>query len=235
MLVSGCDQNLVKQDIIEGYYLEGAIVKDYNLDRLSVELLVNRNDSTLTTATVAIGNETLTYGSGKYFKNFGSIDDLGAGDHYLKLYDSSLFIDSVMFTLGSYFEISSKIPPDTNPFRAGELVRLEWTNSLGAEGYAIAATPVDENYDNSGYAEMVTTGVTAMSFNPDAFALPSGELDTGWYYVYVYSYNDVPITGTNLPTLFPDDLDNSTVSGDLTVKFGSVIVTPRDSVHAVEQ
>jgi len=77
--------------------------------------------------------------------------------------------------------------------------------------------------------------VTSATFDSDAFALPSGELDTAWYYIYVYGYKDSPVPGNDIPTVFPEGLTNSINKLDFTGKFGSIIVTERDSIHAVTQ
>jgi len=235
LLFGGCDQNIIPPSGIEGYYLEGAVVKNLDLDKLSVLVSLKRNDSVLSNATLYIGNDTLVYGSGQYFKTYSSISDLAEGDHTLKIYDTTFFIDSVNFSIASDFEITSKIPPDTTPYRSGDMARIEWSIPTNVDGYVYSASKEDEIYTNSGYSAFVTTGATAVTFNPDAFALPSSELDTGWYYIYVYGYKDSPVTSDNVPTVFPAGLDNSVSKVHFTAKFGSVIVTPRDSIHATAQ
>lgn len=232
MLFGGCDQNITPPSGIEGYYLEGAIVKNLDLDKLSILVSLKRNDSVLSNATLYIGNDTLVYGSGQYSKTYSSISDLAVGDHTLKIYDSTFFVDSVDFSIASDFEIVSKIPPDTFPYFAGNLVRAEWSTPTNVDGYAYSAVKVADVYANKGFSKFVTSGTTSEVFEVEAFALPSGELDTGWYYIYVYGFQDSPVTTNNIPTVFPDGLTNSISKVHFTAKFGSVTVTPRDSIHA---
>jgi len=234
-LLCVCDQAITPSETVEGYYLSGAIIKNLDLDRLSIKATLTRNDTVLTNAILHIGDDTLIYNSGYYFKIFDSISELSVGNHYLNLADSTLFVDSVMFSISSDFEITSKVPADTTPLRPGNMVQVEWSTPINVDGYVYSSAKVDDIYDGNGYAAFVTTGVTSTSFSADAFALPSGELDTGWYYIYLYGYKDSPVPGTAAPTVFPDGLSSSISKPDFTGRFGSLVITRRDSIHAVIQ
>ncbi len=70
-LLCVCDGTPVDpNETTEGYYLSGAIIKNLDLDRLSIRASLTRNDTILTTAVLRIGDDTLTYDSGYYFKIF---------------------------------------------------------------------------------------------------------------------------------------------------------------------
>ena len=84
-MLSVCDQAITPSEDNEGYYLSGAVVKDLNLDRLSITVSLTRNDSIITDADIMVGDDTLTYNSGKYFIIYDVIDDLAVGNHVLKL------------------------------------------------------------------------------------------------------------------------------------------------------
>jgi hypothetical protein len=235
-LLCVCDgTSVTPTETNEGYYLSGAIIKNIDLDQLSVLVTLKRNDSVMTNATLFIGDDTLIYGSGQYSKTFADISDLAVGDHVLKLYDTTFFIDSVMFSIASDFEITSKIPAGDAPLTPGNTVQIEWSIPSNIDGYVYSAVKVDETYSEDGYSAFVTSGVTSTTFNSDAFALPSGELDTGWYYIYVYGYIDSPSPSDNIPTLFPNGLANSISKDGFTAKFGSLVITERDSIHAATQ
>lgn len=233
VLLCVCDSAITPSERVEGYYLSGAIVKDLDLDRLSIKVTLNRDDTVLSDAILYIGNDTLIYNSGYYFKIFESVSDLSVGNHYLTLVDSNLFTDSVMFSIASDFEITNKIPVDTFPYRAGDLARVEWSIPTNVNRYAYAVTKINDIYASGGFSRFVESGAAAEIIEVDAFSLPSGEIDTGWYYVYVYGFKDSPVTSDNIPTMFPAGLTNNISKHDFSAKFGSVIVTRRDSIHAV--
>ncbi|MCP4706620.1 MAG: hypothetical protein GY865_18630, partial [candidate division Zixibacteria bacterium] len=140
-----------------------------------------------------------------------------------------------MFSIASDFEITSKIPAGDAPLTPGNLVQLEWSTPTNVDGYIYSAAKTDDIYNNAGYSAFVTSGVTSATFDTDAFALPSGELDTGWYYINVYGYKDSPVPGISIPTVFPDGLANSVSKLNFTGRFGSIIVTECDSIHATTQ
>ena len=235
-LLSACDGTSVTKPVTnEGYYLSGAIVKNIDLDRLSIRVSFTRNDTVLTTAVLRIGDDTLTYNSGYYFKIFDSISHLVVGNHYLNIVDSTLFSDSVIFSIASDFEITSKIPAGDAPLTPGNMVQIEWSIPTNIDGYVYSAAKTADIYSEDGYSAFVTTGVTSATFNSNAFALPSGELDTGWYYIYVYGYKNSPVPGTDIPTTIPSGLANSISKIDFTGKFGSLVITERDSIHAATQ
>ncbi len=234
-LLCVCDQAITPSERIEGYYLSGAIIKSLDMNFFGIKVAFKRNDTAISNAKLWIGNDTLSYAAGYYTKIFDSLTHLSIGNHYLNLVDSTLFSDSVMFSIASDFEITSKIPAGDAPLTPGNMVQVEWSTPTYVDGYIYSAIKTDEVYGVGGYSAFVTTGVTSTSFNSDAFALPSGELDTGWYSIYIYGYKDSPVPGTALPTVFPDGLSNSISKLDFTGKFGSLVVTRRDSIHAVTQ
>jgi hypothetical protein len=235
LILFGCNANITPSDGNEGYYLEGAIIKNLDLDRLSISVSLKRNDTILTDAVLRIGDDTLAYNSGKYFMIIDSATHLLAGNHVLWLYDTTFLIDTVSFAIASNCEITSKIPPDTTPYRSGNIAHIEWSVPTNVDGYVYSAAKKDAIYENDGYSAFVTTGVSAVTIDPDAFNLPSGELDTGWYYIYVYGYADSPVPGTDIPTIFPAGLSKSVSKIEFSAKFGSILVSPRDSIHAVAQ
>ena len=233
VLLCVCDGSPVSPSgSTEGYYLSGTIIKNIDLDRLSIKTALTRNDTTLTNAILFVGNDTLAYNSGYYSFIFDSISELSVGNHYLTIVDSTLFSDSVMFSIASDFEITSRVPADTTPYRPGDNVLVSWSTTTNIDGYIYAAVKTGDHYSEDGYSAFVTSGVPSTAFDSDAFALPSGELDTGWYYIHIYGYKDSPLPGTNIPTVFPAGLSNSISRTNFKGKFGSIIVTERDSIHA---
>jgi hypothetical protein len=235
IIICGCDQNIGLPDNIEGYYLEGAAVKNLDLDMLVISATVNRNDSLLTSAVVTVGDDTLKYSGGKYLITVDSASHLSPGSYHLVFRDADLYFDSILFAVPSDFMITSKVPPDTTPYRSGDQVRLEWTTPSDVENYAYGATKAESVYGNDGYAAFVSPLATAVTFDTDAFSLPSGEIDPGLYYIFVYGYAGSPIPGSELPTVFPSGFSNSFTRPDFSGKFGSIVITRRDSVIAATQ
>jgi len=146
VLLSVCDTAITPSETIEGYYLSGAVVKNLDMDQLSVRAVLKRNDTSLTSAVLYIGNDTLAYNSGYYSFVFDSISELSVGNHYLHIADSTLFADSVQFLIASDFEITSRIPAGDAPLTPGNLVQVEWSTPTNVDGYAYSAVKTGEIY-----------------------------------------------------------------------------------------
>ena len=142
-------------------------------------------------------------------------------------------MDSVHFTLPNDFGITAISLPDSRINNGGDPVQIEWNPSLGSNGYIFAAVLMDSIYLQYGYSDFAS--VTSATIPRDAFQL-SGNVnipDTGWYYVYVYSYSGSPANGKNLPTGIPGGFTDNISRLDLDGRFGCFLVTVRDSIHVV--
>lgn len=234
-LLLGCDKNIELEETPTKIVISGGVAK--NLDNNSAMAAVSLSSGGVNykTAIVQINNDTLVYDSatGLYLFDYDSTSALNAGFYYLKISQSS-HSDSIMFAVPTDFTLDSLPLPDGRVNPAGTDVQLDWQISTNADGYILAVTQKDSVYVGGGYSIFVTSGATSANILPDAFRL-SGELDTGWYYVYVYSYDAVPAIDTILPTTIPTGLGDNIAYLYLAGRFGSVVVSLRDSIHVMLQ
>ncbi len=240
MLLSGCDgvSTSPDDDGDRTWRLIGLMVKDYNRHAFRARVDMTRNDSDLTTAIVALKNDTLESEAGIYSLEVSPADDYQAGVYALSLSDSTALSTAVSARLPDSFGVSIVVPANRIN-NGGSQVSVDWFGSDGADGYVLAAVPNYQAYTGPGYSAWAATGVTAGTIPPNAFRWRDGvNLDTGWYYIYVYSFSDAPdsalsrtVTPVPLPGQLPDNID----TGELNGHFGAVLVARRDSVHVVYQ
>nr|MBN2277857.1 hypothetical protein [candidate division Zixibacteria bacterium] len=221
------------------YYLMGGLVKNLDNDTISVAAYLEFDSEPLGTAIISLGDDTLEYDSSTavYSILLSPASSLSPGGYYLKIKDSTRFVDSIQFTLPNDFQITDLQLPDTRINNGGNPVPMSWNISLNSTGYAYGVIIEDSAYIAAGYYEFVTTGVTSVTIPRDAFQLPGSinEIDTGLYHVYVYSYSGSPGSLYNLPTSLPSGFQDNYTRENFVGRFGSIVVTPRDSIRvAVE-
>ncbi len=220
------------------YDLYGTLVKDPNLDSARVLITLLKNDTAYGEAAIKIGGDSLGYSAsaGRYVGSFAA-SEYPTGSYLIEVRDSSVLFDTLFTLVPGDVNITSVAPPNRIKTTADD-VKLTWTASANSEGYVIAAVKRENAYTGDGYAEFVESQVTLGTFPNDAFSFANGDPDTGWYYVYVYSYTENPYVNYSnqlLPTVFTTfPIDTATFSG-LTGNFGSIVVSPYDSVHVVVQ
>ncbi len=230
----GCNQRLVTTKPA-GYTVQGAVVKNLDDSTLSAGIIFDRNDTALAIARVKIANDTLHYSDGVFGKTYDSLRALLTGSYYLKLQDSTRYNDSVQFSVPADLAIIN-ISPDTRIYTsATQEVRIDFLASAGSNGYAYGVVKADSAYTDSGYSGFVTSLVNSVTIPTDAFRNLSGELDTGWYYIYIYAYSGAPVPVENMPTAFPTGLTANIARLTLNGFWGAVVVAPRDSMHVTSQ
>jgi len=237
-VLTGCNSRPVSKPDTQGYYLEGALVKNLDTDDLNISIILKRNDTVYQNAVISVAGDTLTYVAGRYLYSYPEADDIPAGQYYLKVADpSESFADSVAFAVPQDFAIQDiSGVNDDRVYRSSDIVGISFEISIGSSGYVYAVVDRNDKYENIGYAEFVTTGATSVTINKEeALEVPQNLNDTLKYHLYVYSYTGAPSTTTLLPTRFPVGLANNIDRLDFSGKFGAVIITPRDSLNAVAQ
>lgn len=240
VILSGCDGTSTSP--IDGdeqmYRLTGLMVKDYNLHAFRAMIDLTRNDSDRTTADVVLRSDTLPDESGVYSLEVSPAGAYQAGDYNLSISDSSLLDATISAHLPDSFGIDI-VDPANRINNGGAQVSIDWFGSDSADGYVVAAVPDYKAYTGPGYAAWASTGVTAGTIPPEAFRWTDGvSLDTGWYYIYVYSFSGAPdsaLSRTVTPTPLPGQLADNINMDELSGRFGAVLVARRDSVHVVYQ
>ncbi len=229
-VLSGCNQRITPPTAA-AYSAFGAVVKNLDDSILATKIVFNKNDTAVSKAQIKIGNDTLHFDSGTYSKIYDSLGALPTGSFRLRLKDSTGFADSVLFSMPDTFSISS-IAPNTRVYTsATERVRVEFTTSAGSNGYAFGVVKADSAYKIAGFFNFVTTGATSVTVPREAFLDINSNLDTGWYYIYIYAFSGSPVPISGLPTGFPVGLTPNIVHLNLNGSWGAVVVAKRDSMQ----
>ena len=213
------------------YRLTGILVEDWNRFATRAEVVLTRNDTLLDSALVWIGDQTLTFENGEYRLSVEPSGTYPRGSYELVVADLPNFRDTVLISIADTFTLAVSDPPNReNP--GGDLVTLNWTGSAGVDAYAVAAVPRHLAYTGAGYSGWA--GSTEGTIPLSAFRWSNGiALDTGWYYVFAYGYVGSPDSATSadvLPVPLPGNLTPNIDQGELTGRFGTVVVAGRDSV-----
>ena len=233
IILTGCDTRIVRSGLFD-YTLVGSVVKNIDNDSILASAVLTKEDSVRAGAVVRINNDTLKYSGGVYTKSYISDSLLPTGNYRVRLLDSTYFQDSLIFTIPADFSITSVFP--TNRLNTGGSVpvRVDFLSSGGSNGYAYGVVLRDSAYLADGYFGFVDAGATLVTLPIDAFRR-SGQLVTGWYYIYIYAYYGSPIPGGNLPTGFPAGLAPNIARNKFTGSWGAIVVAGRDSMQVTLQ
>lgn len=237
-LCSGCNENVTNGGAAGQYNLQGGLVKNLDIDSASISLSLIKGDTELTDADVRYDGNMIAYDSAQtsYIMDFDSSSRVSAGLHRVKLTDLPWLNDSVLFTVPNNCIITSIQLPEDRVNPGGIAVQIQWSVSLESDGYAYGVVLRDSAYVTEGFSAFVPLDEgNSTSIPPDAFRL-SGNVsypDTGWYYVYVYSYSGSPASERNLPTAIPEGLTDNISKPNFNGRFGSIVVTGRDSIYVV--
>ena len=235
----GCDSHPSRYQPPEtfAYRFEGTAIKDMDLDFMYVAATLLRDDSSRPEADIRFGGDSLAYiEDSTFFRAVLPSGDYPAGDYEIEIKDSTLFSDTLMSHLPGNFAITW-VFPDTRD-KGARTVRLQWSPSAGTEGYVIAAVKRDLAYTGTGFSQYVPFQSTLEAFPDSAFAATGTEADSGWYYLYVYSFTASADSGLSeglVPVPMPSQLPDNIAVADLQGHFGCVVVTTRDSMHVAFQ
>jgi hypothetical protein len=222
------------------YRFEGTLVKDLNTNFTTIVATLTREDSVLPDARMSFGGDSLSFNDSAFWRVILPAGDYSAGDYDIEVQDSTLFHDTLTASVADTFSIDN-VFPDTRIKQPADYVKLQWTGSGGSMGYVMAAVKRDARYTGDGFSQYVsaTEQGTDVTFPDSAFILPiTHEPDTGWYYLYVYSYTGTPdsaLSAELLPVPLPSQLDDNIEVIDLNGRFGTVVVAVFDSMHVVLQ
>jgi hypothetical protein len=227
---------------IHSYRLTGAAVMDPNRGSTTIGVDYQRDGATLSSAIVTFDGDTLMYNfpgfptPDVFSELFASPNVFPIGKRIVRARDSSLRVssDTVTTIVTDTFSITNVVPT-IRVVRGLHSVSLAWDVSGNATGYVMAAVLRQDAYKGNGYSAYATSLNTAGTLPPEAFT-PSGGIlpDTGWYYLYVYSYTGYPdstLTSYVLPVPMPSALPDNIRRDGLTGRFGSIRVALFDSVY----
>jgi len=224
------------------YRFEGVLVKDLNVNFTHILASFKRDDSTLPGAEIRFGGDSLVYSGDTYSRSVFPASAYQADSFDIEIRDSLIFHDTVITELADDFAIETIVPPRREK-TASETVSLTWTDSTEDQSYVMAAVKRYSSYTGTGYSQYVTTHTASATFENEAFESPTGEPDTGWYYLYVYSYVGSPdsalsaalLSAALLPVPMPGQLADNIDDDDLGGRFGTIVVALLDSMEVVSQ
>ncbi|MBN1212956.1 MAG: hypothetical protein JXA92_10295 [candidate division Zixibacteria bacterium] len=238
LIFSGCNERTSNPSLTAEYQLSGALIADRNHDSTIVVIDLVKNDSTLTDADITFDDDSLVYNALNLSVDFvfsltnTSLTRYLSSSRNIAVRDSSNFHDTVTVNVTDTFSILTIEPPN-RLLPGGGPVALSWNGAANADGYILAAVLKDEVYTGQGYSAFSTSLNTADNIPTLAF---TDGINTvfGWYYIYVYAYTGSPdsiLAGEFLPTSLPGQLAANINVADLQGRFGSLVVTARDSVY----
>lgn len=224
------------------YIFSGGLVADLNADSSRVTATLLRNSSAYGSAMVSFDSDTLAYLNSAYRAARIISSSYSAGATTIRVVDTPQLNAQFTQTVVDSFSISNVVP-DRREKLSSETVQLEWTGSAGSDGYIIAAVKSSDIYTGNGFSQYVTEIGTSETFDNLAFTLDNvlnNQIDTGMYYLYVYSYSGAPdsaLTASYLPVPFPNQLSDNINAGQtlFTGHFGTVSVSLKDSMHVITQ
>lgn len=244
-LLVACDSAPTRPGQFDGddtYQIYGAAVADFNRDFATVAALLQRDSAILPGAQVSFDGVTLNFDDPVFWAEslYSFVADPAGSfagfDLPVRIRDSNRVDDTLLVDIPDTFSILTVEPP--NRIVTGlQPVSLDWSGSDEAEGYIVAAVRRSLAYAGYGWSMYVTSQATAGTITPEAFSLsPGDQPDTGWYYVYVYSYTGAPdsiVTSRILPVPMPSQLPENIADDPWSGTFGAISVAHRDSVHVV--
>jgi hypothetical protein len=198
---------------------------------------LTRNEELLAGASVRLGAMMLEEADSTYRSVDSSCTVFSAAEYHLSLEEGIRLDAQVPIQFADTFRV--EIAQPANRISNGnQTVSLTWTGSARSEGYVMAAVLKDSVRTGFGYSSYVTSQTTFASFPTEAFYQSGGQQpDTGWYYLYVYSFAGIPdsaLAEPYLPMSLPSQLPGLSYQvRDLEARFGTVRVARHDSVQVV--
>jgi hypothetical protein len=244
----GCNSNPNADDLTGDFRLDAVLVVDLQRDTVMVAVDLRRDGAKVTSAAMSMGGKTLTFDVPSFaVDSVYSLQDDSAGAYLGQTFsvivsDSGRSIDTVAFVVPDTFYIpyDGITIPANHLLQGGGNVTLGWTGSTGSNGYILAAVLSDTAYTGWGYSQINDPNAgTGGTIPGAAFILTDGvTTDTGLYNIHVYAINNSPDSALSdllLPVQLPDVLADNIAGPQLTGRYGSVVVSARDTVRVVSQ
>ena len=242
----GCNSNPNADDRTGDYRIDAVMVVDLQRDTVQVAIDLRRDGARVTTAAMSVGGRSLTFDAPAFaVDSVYSLRDDSAGNYLGQTFsviisDSGRSIDTVAFAVPDTFYIpyDGITLPANHLLQGGGNVTFGWTGSVGSNGYILAAVLSDTAYTGWGYSLINDPNAgTGGTLPGEAFILSDGvTTDTGLYDIYVYAINNSPDSALSdllLPVQLPDVLVDNISGPRLTGRFGSIVVSVRDTVRVV--
>ncbi|MEZ5360631.1 MAG: hypothetical protein R3F48_17595 [Candidatus Zixiibacteriota bacterium] len=209
----GCGGDLTGGGTKDTYVVYATLVKNVQTDTARIDVLLTRNGDTITTATVALNNDTLETNTIGYYQTYGAGTIPVNAVYTLSLVDSTLLDRAISIRLAG-------APIITNTgfrFYTGSAEAVSWTGGANADGFILATMPPASASVDTGYSAYVA--VNNGTIPSEAFELGVNDRIIGMHMIYVAAYNGAPIANTFIPFDLPkllipgDNISGSNISG----------------------
>lgn len=237
LILANCDTNPQSSDRSDfDYRLNGVLVCTQGEPACLIHFDMQREDSTFSDAEIILGNDTISWRLGHYWKIISdSIDNAGLKN--LTIRDADLFADTLSITRPGELSVSISGLPENRINPGGASVNISWTASEYAEGYYLIVYKLLSGSWEPLHSAWVTSGATSTTITPDAFRWSNGiEVDTGWYRAFICSYTGSPdssLSRSPVDVLMPGNLSDNIDKPDLTGRIGAIMRSSYDSIHVV--
>jgi hypothetical protein len=220
----------------DSYILQAYLLRDLERDISASRVFFRQNNQPTPSGPVDIDTTRLDFvqATGMYQKEYTSASAVDTGIHSLTLQDDGQTILSSNLLMTGDFTINVSVPANRIFTGGGSVVVDLSSGSSNSAGYIFATVKASEIYTGSGWAGIVPALVSSGTFLPSVFQDTANNLDTGLYYIYMYSYSGSPridaVSG-DFPTVMPDSvfLDNLSTS-IIDGAFGTITVSRHDSI-----
>ncbi len=219
-----------------GYLLQAYLLRDFERNVAASRVFFRQENQPVPTGPVDVDTTRLDFiqSSGMFQKEYVSASAIDTGLHTLKLQDEGVTILNSNLLMTGEFTINVSVPANRIFTGGGSVVVDLSSASANADGYVFAVVKAGQEYTGSGWAGLVPSLESSGTFMPSVFQDTANNLDTGLYYIYMYSFRGSPridSIATDFPTVLPDSvfLDNlatNAVSG----AFGTITVSLHDSI-----
>jgi hypothetical protein len=211
------------------YYVEALLAKNLDTDLASIVVTLDKNDSVYMDAAIMLAGLELGTYQESYIRNFGASEILVDSSYTLNIKDGDSLNVNLTISLSGAFAIDG---PAYRQFNGGA-ESVQWTPSIGSDGYILATQPPPDSAGYDGYAAYYT--VTTGSIPPETF-LNGIDRILGTHSIYVAAYTGAPTAGwmgyfdipaDNAPA---NNISMSRVSG----RVAGMLIAPADSIIVTE-
>jgi hypothetical protein len=211
------------------YYVEAVLTEDLGTDLSSIVLTLNKNDSAYFDAVITLAGLVLDTNQAAYARNFAPAEILVDSSYTLNIRDGDSLDVNLTISIPSSFAIDG---PAFRQFDGGA-ESVQWTPSVGSDGYILATQPPPDSNGYDGFEEYVS--ITSGSIPPETF-LEGIDRILGTHFIYVAAYTGAPPAGSMGSFDIPEvntPADNISISR-VTGRIAGMVIAPADSIIVTE-
>ncbi len=225
----------------DSYILQAYLLRDLDRGISASRVFFRQNNQPTPTGPVDVDTTRLDFiqATGMFQKEYTTASAIDTGLHSLRLQDKGKTILNSNLVMTGDFTINVSVPANRIYTGGGNVVVDLSSASSNSVGYFFATVKAGEEYTGKGWAGIVPSLVSSGTFLPSVFQDTLNNLDTGLYYIYMYSYSGAPridsVSG-DFPTVMPDSVfPNNLATTIIDGAFGTITVSRHDSIFVRQQ